>query len=352
MKKQVNSAFFELIRSGLWGKKAHLLQYGYIDYNHILSLSQEQAVTGIIADGLEYADVTVPKNELFQFIGIALQIEKRNVAMNQFIGLIIRELTEKGIFTILVKGQGVAQCYDKPLLRASGDVDLFFSSDNYSKAVDFLLPFASGNKPEGFYSKHIGLTIDPWYVELHGTLRNCLSSKVDLEIDKVQEDTFKNKNTRVWENGVTKIYLPAPDNDVFFIFTHFVKHYYKERMSIRQICDWCRLLWVYRGEIDYVLLENRLKRAGLMGEWKAFAYLAVNHMGMPVEAMPLYSEEKKWRKKAGRLLSIIIKGGKWSKMQYNFSVGMVFPVNSLRFAPGIILNFNWLKIKERFFRYR
>ena len=33
---------------------------------------------------------------------------------------------------------------------------------------------------------------------------------------------------------------------------------------------------------------------GLMSEWKAFAAVAVDWLGMPVEAIPLYSSNRKW----------------------------------------------------------
>ena len=136
-------------------------------------------------------------------------------------------------------------------------------------------------------------------IEVHGSLRTCLSSRLDEEVDNVQRDVFFAGNVRSWDNGGTTVFLPSPDNDVFFVFTHFIKHFYKEGMSIRQICDWCRLLWTYHDSIDRSLLESRLQKAGLMSEWRAFAAVAVNYLGMPVEAMPLYSADSKWGKKAG-----------------------------------------------------
>lgn len=55
-------------------------------------------------------------------------IEQRNVAQNQFIGALIQKLNATGIKALLVKGQGIAQCYEKPLWRKSGDVDLFYDA--------------------------------------------------------------------------------------------------------------------------------------------------------------------------------------------------------------------------------
>ena len=51
-------------------------------------------------------------------------------------------MREAGIYTVLVKGQGVGQCYERPLWRSCGDVDLFFDAENYEQAKAFLSPLA------------------------------------------------------------------------------------------------------------------------------------------------------------------------------------------------------------------
>lgn len=352
MSNNNQQAFFALVRAGLWEKEVRLLPYGDIDYAEVMRLAQEQAVVGLVAAGLEHVtDVKVPQVWALQFAGQTIQLEQRNKAMNQFIAGLIAKMREADIYTLLVKGQGIAQCYERPQWRTSGDVDLFLSVENFEKAKSLLLPLSSGNKPECNYSKELGYYIDLWSVELHGTQRTGLSSRVDSEIDVVQRGLFYGGKVRSWNNGGTTIYLPAADEDVFLVFTHFIKHFYKEGgVTVRQVCDWCRLLWTYKDSIDYKLLERRVKRAGLMSEWNAFATFAVNYLGIPVEAMPLLKEEKKMNKKADRILSFILKGGKWHRFQDTYRVGRIFPMSTLKFLPGIILNVNFLKIRERLFR--
>ena len=298
-------AFLELVRAGLWEKEARLSQYGKVDYNEIMRLAEEQSVDGLVTAGLEHVtDVKVPQEWLLQFIGSSLQLEQRNTAMNKFIAEMIGNMRQNGIYTLLVKGQGIAQCYENPLWRASGDVDLLLSNDNYEKAKDFLLPLSSSQKREEQYSKHLGLSIGEWYVEIHGSLRTGLSESVDREIDKAQRDVFYGGNVRSWNNGKTQVFLPGVDDDVFFVFTHFIKHFYKEGLGLRQVCDWFRLLWTYREKVNAGLLENRLNRAGLMSEWKGFATVAVDYLGMPEEAMPFY--DSKFKSKGARIVKLIL----------------------------------------------
>lgn len=289
-------AFFELLRAGLWEKEARLSDFKVIDYYSILLLAEEQSVVGLVTAGLErISDVKKSKDVVRQFVGNTLQIEHRNKEMNDFVAQLIDGLRRKDVYAILVKGQGVAQCYERPLWRACGDVDLLMSDANYEKAKKVLMPLATEVETEYTHFKHQGMTINGFAVELHGTQHSRLSKRVDSMIDVVQKDVFYGGNVRSEEfkssNGSrVQVFLPAPNDDVIFVFTHILHHFFFEGIGLRQLCDWCRLLWKYRSVIDVKLLEKRLRTAGLMSEWKAFAAFAVEYLGMPIEAMPLFDE--------------------------------------------------------------
>ena len=313
-------AFLSLLRVGLWEDEAKVcfstvasLQSRQkdlpttIDYDEILHHAQVQSVVGLVAAGAEKLTAySLPLTEKLKFLGQCQLIEQRNTSMNRFIEDLISRLQQAGIAALLVKGQGLAQCYTRPWLRSCGDVDLFFDEKGYRKATDCLSPIASMMGKENPFNRHLATTIDGWSVELHGTLRGLLKRRLDKVVDEVQDDTFSNNRVRVWHNGSAEVLLPAPDNDVIFVFAHLLQHFFKESVSLRQICDWCRLLWTYKDEIDKSLLEERLRKMRVVSEWKAFAALAIDYLGMPVEAMPLYSPSKYWSSKANRLLAGIL----------------------------------------------
>ena len=110
-------------------------------------------------------------------------------------------------------------------------------------------------------------------------------------------------------NGNSAIELPLPDNDVIFVFTHILQHFFETGIGLRQICDWCRLLWMYRDEIDHNLLATRINRARILSEWEVLAVLAVTYLGMPVEALPLYRKSAALDRKANRLMMHILRTG-------------------------------------------
>ena len=355
--------FFSLLSTGLWDANLDTRIEGTTDWQEVYQLASEQSVLGLVLDGLKHTDVKPPKELLLQWIGEVQQIERRNKDMNAFIAELIEKLRKNDIYALLVKGQGIAQCYEKPLWRCSGDIDLFLSDDNYQKAKNYLKSLASSVEEEYIKEKHLGMTIDGWVVELHGHLYSGLSSRVERELDRLQEDTFYGGQVRSWMNGQTQIFLLKAENDAFYVFTHILQHFYKEGVGLRQICDWCRLLYTYRDSLNYGLLEQRIKKAGLVSEWKAFGALAIEYLGFPKDSMQLLNVDlnANLKRKADRIMEFILKSGNmghnrdmshFSKYPYLIrkcvSMGRrigdlinhakIFPMDSLRFFPRIMFN--------------
>lgn len=347
-KDNTTDALFSLIRAGLWEEDANISSLESVSLEWLIQQSEKQAVLGLLAAGLEHVKgVQIPKDYTLQLVGQVLEIEKRNKVMNIFLSEIIEKMRTADIYTLLVKGQGVAQCYKRPLWRISGDIDLLLSKVNYVKAKELLLPLSSSSFTEGQYSKHLALNIGSWCVELQGTLRSGLSSRVDKVIDDVQKDVIYSGSVRSWQNGKTQIFMPSANNDIFFVFVHFLKHFYKEGgANLRQICDWCRIIWTYKDSIDINLLNSRVSKAGLMSEWKAFAALAVDYLGMPKDAMPFYSDRSKWRRIAEKIAKLILNGTYKNKYLAVGSLIRIFPINTLRFLPGILFEVNMMKANE------
>ena len=352
-------AFFALVRAGLWEKEVRLAPFGKIDYQEVYSLAEEQSVVGLVTAGFDHVvDVKVPQEELLQFVGSSLQLEQTNLAMNGFVAQLIEKLRQNGIYALLVKGQGIAQCYERPLWRTSGDIDLLLDTDNYFKAKAYCNTIADSYSLDTKKNKerlHQEYQIGDWTVELHGTMHADLSRRMDKVIDQVQNETFSKKQVRVWKNGDTDVALPSPDNDVILVFSHILQHLFFEGIGLRQICDWCRLLWTYKDSLNRGLLESRIRSMGVLSEWKVLAVFAVEFLGMPAEAMPMYTEDAKWKRKVDRICSFIMKVGNfghnrevewsnpfkrcsmliWHRITDTVRLSLVFPVD----APKFLVNY-------------
>ena len=309
------NAFFSLVYAGLWAGtnldlNDNLNLGGKVDWNEVYQLAEEQSVIGVVLAGVEHSNVKPPQELLLQWIGEVQMLEQQNKAMNQFIAELVERLRKADIYMLLLKGQGVSQCYERPLWRSCGDIDFFLSDDNYNKAKKLLVPLATEIETEyegGF--KHLGMTIEGWIVELHGSLRVGLPNRINRELDVIQADTFYGGNVRSWNNGGTQIFMLSKENDIVYVFVHFLNHFYKEGVGLRQLCDWCRLLWKYRDDLDWKIIESRIRKMGLVSEWKAFGAFAVEYLGMPSESIPMHSADTKWKKKADKICAFILEVG-------------------------------------------
>ena len=367
-------AFFELLRAGLWADldefqvsgsstseaaKPSVKFHGYVDWEKVYQLAEEQSVIGLLLTGLEHSDVKPLQDFLLQWIGKVQIIEQQNLAMNKFVTQLIEKLRKYDIYALLVKGQGIAQCYERPLWRASGDIDLLLDSNNYEKAkayFDSISDSFARETSKNIERLHQEYQFGDWTVELHGTMHADLSRRMDRVIDQVQNDTFSKKQVRIWKNGNTDVYLSCPDNDVIFVFSHILQHLFFEGIGLRQICDWCRLLWTYKDSLNHELLESRIRAMGILTEWKVLAAFAVKYLGMPAEAMPLCDVRcKTYDVRARRLMNFILEVGNfghnrevewsnpfkrrsmliWHRITDTVKLSSVFPVD----APKFLLNY-------------
>lgn len=359
-------AFFALLKAGLWEREVRLLPYGKVDFQALYHLASEQKIVGLIAAGLgRVSDTKVSDTDMFPFGGDVLKMEQQNRYMNVFISHLFVLLSEEHVSALLVKGQGIAQCYERPLWRKNGDVDLLLDERNYELAKGVLLPISKKIGKEDTALKHQDMTIKGITVELHGTLHGRLSDRMDKVIDDIQSECLQNHKTRTWRCGDTDVPLPSADNDVLFVFTHILHHFFIEGVGLRQICDWCRLLWTYRDTLDVALLEKQLRKMGLMSEWKAFAALAVEWLGMSSVAMPLYDE--RFKAKGNRIMKLVLASGNfgkslrtqrsrhywlrklqaaWHKTKGFVRIVLIFPKDSLAFFVHYLMDATRLVIRS------
>lgn len=306
----ITSAFFALLNAGLWEKEVDLGSYGTVDYRAIYSLACQQQVVGLVAAGLSHLAGNRPsKADIAPFAGDTFRLEQRNSDMNAFIAKLFSVFRKNNVPAILVKGQGIAQCYERPLWRACGDIDILLDEEHYFDAKTNMMKKASLVTEEDDSRLHVALVMNSWVVELHGSLFHKFFPRLNTTLADLQSRLHQQRRVRLWNNDGVDIALPDPDLDVVFVFSHILEHFFEKGVGLRQICDWCRLLYTHRDTVDTHLLEQRLRQMDIVSEWKAFAAFAVLYLDMPAGFMPLYSPASRWARKAHRILRYVLKYG-------------------------------------------
>ena len=280
--------FVELLKAGLWNKQLNLEMFrDDCDFQELAMMSLRQTVTGLIG----VAFMQLPKGMVPRALQIALlkkvsDVEERNRRVNKSVAESFGWLLAQGLHPWLIKGQGVAQDYDDPLKRVSGDIDVFFADEKeYEFARRRMLRVLQPSelKADNRQTLNLEFMDGDVYMEFHGRVVAEINHRSNRHFAAFTKEAAQLPPRR-WGN----VTLPPVRFDAVFIFTHLVRHYFGGGIGLRQVCDWMRFMHSHAEEIDREQLRADLDWLGLMKIWQAFAAMAVEQLGCPRESLPFY----------------------------------------------------------------
>lgn len=285
--------FFRLLRAGLWQSVNEPLSETP-DWTYIYRLACEQTVQGIMADGIalykaEYPDIQKNMQGYDEFLNQCAQIIRQNYKVNHVQAKVCGMLEAAAIDYVVIKGQGVAQCYSKPMLRCSGDIDLFFSEQNYERAKQLLKPLSAAveDKP---LTLECALAIGEVDIELHGAMTSGINKAADAHLQTILRKVISEDDTRSIAIGTCEITLPSANFDAIYILTHTIRHLGAFGISLRQVIDWTMHMHAAGSLIDRARLQSDVEAMHLGKLWRLFSRFAVEYLGAPEEDFALCGE--------------------------------------------------------------
>lgn len=344
--------FLELLRSGLWGTPADpsLFQQESTDWKSILKTAKEQTVLVIVADGIETLpkELWPSKETMLKLMMTRVKTAQMHHLLNSTLNQIVNVLDKKGIPSVLLKGQGVAQNYRNPESRTCGDIDLYVGIENYERACKIIHDLNKEPQediPESGHHKH--LELNGVVIEVHKLADPMNSKKQSACFQKWTKDSIDNLFTtnrlKVWNNDGTSIRLALPTFDAFFILHHAVRHMTIEGIGFRHICDWTMYLHRNHSEINKNELQHYLKLFNMEQIWQEFGIIAVNILGLPQTEVPLLKESSQSAKTERILCQIFISGnfGRFDPNGRNFkkTTYLKRKWNSFRFQISRLFRF-------------
>ena len=297
--------FCSLLKAGLWNETLDI-RLDKDEFKSVWNDATRQVTRGLIASALVSSNAVPPK-VVDRLQDHLLKIAGENLKMGNVLAQSVEALRREGIDPVLLKGHGVASFYKVPMLRESGDIDLYVGQVNYRKAFDTLV--AMTEAPESFefeeHSKHSHVEINGITVELH---RFCevLPRRYDRFFQDVALKGLSTGLDHVTYEDIT-VSTPEPTFNAFFLFNHLWRHFVTEGVGLRQVCDWTMFLHAKAGEIDRSRLESILRSLDLLKAWQVFGRVAVDVLGLPSEEMPF--DEPSYSSKVPGLVAMMIKEG-------------------------------------------
>ena len=302
--------FYELIRVALGTRDSLSHSPSAEEWDALFVTSQEQAVAGVAFLALETLNKYEQKPQLpllYEWIGLSEQIKQQNRLLNKRCVDITRHFENAGFRCCILKGQGNAQMYPEPLLRTSGDIDVWIEGDK-----DTIVNFVCSQYPDALDS---GMHLDyPIFkdvdVEVHYKPQYLSRSKYNKRIQEFfsseSEAQFRNKIT--FKNGEGEICVPCSKFNLVLQLSHLLGHFYGEGIGLRQFVDLFYLLKNMKTE-DRDNVEKIIARFGMERFTRGVMWIEKEILGLENELLVTDPSER-----IGRIvLSEIEKGGNFGK---------------------------------------
>lgn len=304
--------FFALLRSGLYGTPVPESEMPErIDWNAIMALAKKHAVEGIIIESVQYLPGSLrPSAALYAKMSkFALGLIQTNLILDKTLARLVRFLGKHGIEGVLLKGQGIARYYRAPQMRHCGDIDFYVGKKQFRKAASLCREELCDDKNEcSKNEQHFDFFMDGVCIELHRIATKIYTPVKSGRFQKwIVGELEQSADRRILTVDNTDVRLPSYDFDAIYVFYHAWRHYLQGGIGLRQLCDWTMIFHSHAADIDTEKLKYNIRRFGLTKGWKLFACIAVSHLGVPENLIPLY--DPSYSARAEIMLKDIMTGG-------------------------------------------
>lgn len=235
----LQSGFFELLRSGLWGESWSITpaHFSDRDWAEIYRESVIQTVSGITYAGItNSATSSLPDNNLLaQWTVRTIRIANYNERVNSTISSLAQTLNSEGIVPVLLKGQANGMLYSDPTMREAGDIDFFFQDER-----DFMTACKIIGKGYITDYKSDGALVcnrNGVMIELHRKMFDMVTPFQRKHLSNTILDLgFKRLE---WsDNPSVAILTPTPILNMLMQNLHILRHALCFGIGLRQLCDY------------------------------------------------------------------------------------------------------------------
>ena len=245
-----------------------------IDWREVIWLSYEQKVSALAVDGLkasgydirQLTDSADLQSAFASWLDDVGSSEESYSYYLTVLSTLCQIFSANGLRTIILKGYGLSLNYPVPDHRRSGDIDIFLIDEDGKPAAEKGDEIArkilnldvirkSGSNHSVFIFKSI-------CVENHYELRGPFL-KTDAE--KIFYGRLKDLVVKdiVSIEHMAGAYSPSPTFNALYLMRHMIGNLSNRSICFRQMIDWVTFIRIYGNDVDWKLVEDIQKDAGL-----------------------------------------------------------------------------------------
>lgn len=279
-------------------------------WREIYQLAVSQTLVGVLYLAIERLpeEQRPPKEVLFQWYMMKERIVQANRLLNKRAVETMEFFHKNSFECCILKGQGVATLYPNPLLRTSGDIDIWLSGGR-KKIYNFA---RSRVGLQGLTYQHIHYPLfQDAEVEVHTTPGHLFSPFTNCKLQRFIDSCSKEQFCHKVElpESVGRICVPTDEFNRIYILLHIYGHLFGEGIGLRQVLDYYYVLRQPATEADRENTIRMLKKLGMLRFARAMMWVQQEVLGLEDEYLLIKPDESE----GSFLLSEIMQSGNFGK---------------------------------------
>lgn len=310
--------YLEFLRFAIDESKPQPSGLKQMDWQGLYDFAKRHAVLGVAYHGIQRLDASAPRPDSdleFRFYGAADRIRRKNIKLNMVAAKLSENMLKEGFRSCIIKGQGNSLMYPDPMMRQSGDIDIWLDG---SREAIFKMVKRDVHKVENQYH-HIdypiiqGVEIEIHYVP--SFFSNLFyNRRLQKYYDSVRERQFCNQVELPDELG--SICRPTDDMNRIFQLSHVFKHFVNGGVGLRQMIDYYYLLRRGISEEERKECQRVLKHLNMLKFARGMMYVLQEALGLETEFLIAEPNEKLGRKLLYEVLTAGNFGRSDQRMRY------------------------------------
>ena len=313
----IHKKFFQLLRLSI-GISSDLPNVQSKEWKLIYEIAKKQSLLGIAFDGIEKmgSTIKIDSDLLMTWLGKCKMIEKRNYQLNKAAVKVSDYFKKNGFDSCILKGQGNALMYPKPLHRTPGDIDIWVSGKD-SDIIRFVHSIALDEKASYHhidFPAYKGVPVEVHYRPCH--MQNLIyNARLQHFFRQYSIEQFGN----IVKTEQGQFSIPTYLFNAVFQLVHIYNHLFQEGIGLRQIIDYYFVI----TNIDYSMIEILQRQLKHLGLWKfvgSMMYVLHEVLDLHEDKMIVSMDKKR----GVSLLNEIMQGGNFGNFDERRSFGRGF----------------------------
>ena len=247
---------FKLLRIALTDSKDYFIPDD-VNWTKLFHLACNQGVIALACDGLQkitdvgkkvstQSDTGLEKMLKLNMIGQTLTLEENCKKQHTTATLLSKLWAENGIRTLVLKGMAFESYYPIPYHRPCVDMDCYLCG-KYEEGNNVIEQQGIEVKKEDY--RHSTFYFDDLHVENHKICTTVRGRKQRKVFEKYLRNLLENKPTTSISNS--NLEIPCPLFNALYFLQHAHRHFIRESITLRHICDWAMITDKCRDKIDW-----------------------------------------------------------------------------------------------------